>query len=125
MLNVNNNKAFIDNYDVITNIFYCQRDNYTRRTIYARETLIMLSQSKCFILIIKLDNVSIAKDFLFKLIAHINITLHAYLIDIKIYEILVKNDTDRIIKIFKKTRFDIFSELDYKNVCEKNVFFVE
>ena len=68
----------------------------------------------------------IAKDFLFEFVIYIHITLHAHLIDIKMYKILIKNDIDRIVKIFKKTRFDIFSELDYENVYNyENVFFIE
>ena len=102
MLNVNKSKVFIDNYDVIINIFYRQRDNYIRRAIYARETLIMLFRSKCFIFITKIDDVLFVKDFLFEFVIHVNITLHAHLIDIKIYEIFVKNDIDYTIKIFKK-----------------------
>ena len=68
----------------------------------------------------------ITKDFLFEFIVHVNITLHVHLINIKMYEIFVKNDIDRIVKVFKKTRLDIFFELDYENVYNyENVFFVE
>ena len=65
----------------------------------------------------------IVRDFLFEFIAYINIILHAHLVDVKIYKIFVKNDIDRIVKVFKKTRFDTLFELVYENVCEKNVFF--
>ena len=68
---------------------------------------------------------SIAKDFLFESIAHINIIFHAHLIDIKIHKIFIKNDIDRIVKMFKKTRLDTLFELDYENVYEKNIFFVK
>ena len=67
----------------------------------------------------------IAKDFLFEFIVYINITFHAHLIDIKMYKIFIKNDIDYIVKIFKKIRFDILFELDYENVYNENVFFVE
>ena len=68
----------------------------------------------------------ITKDFLFEFIVCIYITLHAYLIDVKIYKNLIKNDIDRIVKILKKIRLDIFSEFNYKNVYNyENVFFVE
>ena len=68
----------------------------------------------------------IIKDFLFELVIYINITLYTHLIDIKMYKILIKNDIDHIVKIFKKTRFDIFSEFDYKNVYNyENVFFIK
>ena len=85
----------------------------------------MPPQSKCFIFITKFDNVLIVRDFLFELIAYADITLYTHLIDIKIHKVLVKNDTDRTVKIPKKTRLDILFELDYENVCEKNVFFAE
>ena len=67
----------------------------------------------------------IIRDFLFEFIVHVNITLHAHLIDIKMHKILARNDIDRIMKIFKKTRFNTLSKFDYENVCDKNVFFVE
>ena len=63
---------------------------------------------------------SIIKDFLFEFIAHINITFHAHLIDVKMYKVFIKNDIDRIIKIFKKIKLDILFKFDYENV-----FFVE
>ena len=62
----------------------------------------------------------VIKDFLFESVIHINITLYVYLINIKMHKVFAKNDIDRIMKIFKKIRFDIISELDYENV-----FFVE
>ena len=34
------------------------------------------------------------RDFLFESIAYINIILHAYLIDVKIYKVLIRNDID-------------------------------
>ena len=85
----------------------------------------MLFRLKCFIFVTKLDNVLIARDFLFEFIVYVNITFYIYLIDIKIYEIFIKNDINRIVKIFKKIRFNIFFKLNYENVCEKNVFFIE
>ena len=115
VLNVNKSKTFINNCDIITNIFYRQRDNYTRRAIYIRETLTMSPRLKCLISIIKVD-VSIAKDFLFEPIAYVNITLHAHLIDVKMHKVLARNDIDRTVKILKKTRLDTLSELDYENV---------
>ena len=68
----------------------------------------------------------IMRDFLFEFIIYIYITLHAHLIDVKIYKKFIKNDIDRIVKIFKKIRFNILFELDYENVYNyENVFFVE
>ena len=68
----------------------------------------------------------IARDFLFEFIVYVHITLHVYLIDVKMYKIFVRNDIDRIVKILKKIRFGIFFEFDYKNVYDyENVFFVE
>ena len=67
----------------------------------------------------------IIKDFLFKFIVYADITLYAYLIDIKIHKIFIKNDIDRIVKMLKKIRLDTFFELNYENVYEKNIFFVE
>ena len=125
MLNVNKNKVFIDNYNVIINIFYHKCDNYIRRAIYTRETLIISFQSKCFIFIIKLDDILITKDFLFEFIVYVNITLHVHLINVKIYEIFVRNDIDRTMKVFKKIRFDILFEFDYENVCDEQIFFIE
>ena len=86
----------------------------------------MLFQLKCFIFIIKFDNILIIKDFLFEFIVYINITLYAHLIDIKIYKTFIKNDIDRIVKIFKKIRFNMFFEFNYEDIynCE-NIFFVE
>ena len=67
----------------------------------------------------------IAKDFLFEFIVHVNIILHAHLIDIKIYKVFIKNDIDCIVKMFKKIRLNTLFEFDYENVYKKNVFFVE
>ena len=67
-----------------------------------------------------IENVLIAKDFLFEFVVHVNITFHAYLIDVKMYEVFIKNDIDRIVKVLKKIRFDTLFEFNYKNV-----FFVE
>ena len=85
----------------------------------------MSSRLKCFIFITTLENVLITKDFLFEPVVHINITLYAHLIDIKMHKVFIKNDIDRIVKIFKKIRLDTFSEFDYENVYDKNIFFVE
>ena len=66
------------------------------------------------------------RNFLFEFIVYVYITLHAHLIDIKMHKVFVKNDIDRIVKIFKKIRFNIFFEFDYENVYNyEDVFFVE
>ena len=62
----------------------------------------------------------IAKNFLFELIVYANIIFYAHLIDVKMHEIFIRNDIDRIVKILKKIRLDILFELDYENV-----FFIE
>ena len=67
-----------------------------------------------------IENILIARDFLFEFITHVKITFHAHLIDVKMHKIFIKNDIDYIVKIFKKTKLDILFKFDYKNV-----FFVE
>ena len=66
----------------------------------------------------------IAKNFLFEFIIYVHITLHAHLINIKMYKIFVKNDIDRIMKVFKKTQLNILFELDYENVCDYEISFL-
>ena len=46
------------------------------------------------------------RDFFFKL-KQINLIFYIYLVDASIIIMLIKNDLNQIVKIFKKIRFDI------------------
>lgn len=62
--------------------------------MHARETLSIPPRSECLIPVTKLQNVPAERDFLFEPVAYASITLHAHLVDVKIYGVLARNDTD-------------------------------
>ena len=86
--------------------------------------MIILFQLKYLIFVIKLKNLLIDKDFFFEFIIYFNIILYIYLINIKSYKILIKNDINYVIKIFKKFKFETFFEFDYENVFFVKLFYL-
>ena len=72
----------------------------------------------------KLKDLLIDKNFFFELVIHFDITLYIYLIDIKLYRILIKNDINHVVKIFKKFKFKIFFEFDYENAFFAESFYL-
>ena len=56
------------------------------------------------ILAIKSINLSLNRDFIFELIKQVNLTMFTYLIDYKISAILVRNNFNSSIQIFKKLK---------------------
>lgn len=55
------------------------------------------------------------RDFLFESFNFIDLNLYAYLVDVSLGRILVRNDTSKWIKVFKNLRFGIIIKVNYDN----------
>ena len=93
-----------------------------QHSIHLRKTAIISSYSKITISINHLTLLTI-KNFLFELNNDLNVFIYVYLIDVFIVAVLIRNDKNVSIKIFRNFRLDQVFEIDYSNTFHiKNVF---
>ena len=121
-----NKKVYIDNCDVIVSIEIRSRDAQTQqRFIHARKTITLSSRNQLIISVHQLnDELFDDRDFFFES-NDIDFILYAHLIDFFIKTILIFNDTNQIIKIFRNFRLNKLIEIDYSHVFHVDENFVK
>ena len=112
-----NKKIYIDNCDVTVSIEIRFRNSQTQqRLIHAKKTIILSSRNQLIISIHQLsDELFDDRDFLFES-DDTKFIFYAHLINFSIKVVLISNDIDKTIKIFKNFRLNKLIELDYSHV---------
>ena len=91
-----------------------------QRSIHIRKITVISSQSEVAISIHHAF-FSASKDFLFESIDDINLTLYAHLVNASTSTILIRNDRNQTIQIFRNFRLDRITELNFSNVFQINI----
>ena len=86
---------------------------YIRQTMHAQQALVLQSEKEQFISIN--DDIFEKKDFLFEPDSNVNFIMCSHILDISIKRILVKNEIEHAIKVFRRYRLDQISEIDCDN----------
>ena len=105
IIDVVNKQARIKSCNAISTITTKPREEYIRKRILAKDlTIISLKSEK--ILATRSVNLLLDRDFIFKPTKQVNLTIFTYLIDYKISAILIRNDSNSSIQIFKKLKLE-------------------
>ena len=105
-------KAKIDNYNIIVFIKVYIKNRVIIHSIYVKKSIIISSHIQ---LTISMHYANLSnRDFFFEF-NQLNFTLYAHFIDFSLYVILIKNDSNQHIKIFKNLRFNIVQKIDFDN----------
>ena len=121
-----NIKIYIDSCDVIVSIKIRFRDAQTQqRFIHARKTIILSSRNYLIISIHQFnDELLDDRDFFFES-NDIDFIFYVHLIDFFIKTILIFNDTNQIIKIFRNFQLNKLIEFDYSHFFHVDENFVK
>ena len=115
IIDIESKIARIDNYNVIISIEVCnsQAEIAMQKLVHLRKTIIVSSHSK---LTIEIHNFNVSdKDFLFESDEILFLTVYAHMIDISIKAIVMRNDFDQVVQIFRNQRLERLIELEYLN----------
>ena len=108
-------EIFIINIDVIVLIKMKSSKVSIQRFVHIRKTFVISSLTK-MIVFIHHSFLSTNKNFLFKFVDDINLTLFVHIIDTFIFVVIIRNDEHQIIKNFRNFRLKRINELKYINV---------
>lgn len=93
--------------------------NVVYTSIHARKIIIVLSRNETTMSIHYII-ISIDRDFLFES-NDLNLSLYAHLINVFIKNILVRNDDDKSIQIFRNNRFKKMTKLNFSSIFQMHV----
>ena len=121
IINLAKKKIVIQNYDIIIFFEIRSRFNYIQQRFIHAKKIITLSLRNQLIISIYyfVDDLSNDRNFLFEL-ENTNFILYAHVIDVFTKIILVINDTNKIVRVFRICRLSKLIELDFSHV-----FYVE
>ena len=109
------NILYIGLYNVDVSITIKTRSiNLLKRIIYAKTAIIVPFNSSISIFIYY-TTIPADRDFLFKPISILYLSLYAHLVDSDIYYVLAKNDSSEFVQILRNIKFGIIKELDFNN----------
>ena len=91
-----------------------------QRSVHIRKIIVISSQFEVAIFIHHVF-FTISRNFLFESIDDINFILYVHLVNIFISIILVQNDRNQTIQIFRNFRLDRITEFDFFNVFQINI----
>ena len=106
---------FINNIKVIIALKIRSIKNVVQRSIHLRKTIIISFYVEITVSVNYL-NLSKFKNFLFKSNNNLNIFIYAYLINVFISIVIVRNNKNVLVKILKNFRFEQMSEINFLNV---------
>ena len=120
-IDLDKDEAYIDSCNIIVFIEVQRRfNNFIQRFVHIKATIVILSKSKIIVNIHHLVNVILRdRDFLFES-NELNLIIYAYMMNIIIETILIRNDKDQSIRIFKNLRLDKLIEINYSNIFHTN-----
>ena len=110
----------IINIDVIISMNIRSSKISIQRFVYIRKIIMILSQFE-MIIIIHHTTLFASRDFLFEFANDINFTLYAHLVNVFTFAILVRNDKNQSIQIFRNFRLNRISEFDFLNVFQIDI----
>ena len=114
-------KIVIQSCDIIVSLEMRSRFNHVQqRFIHVKKIITLLFRNQLIIFVHHfVDDLSNNRNFLFES-KNTNIILYVHIIDVFIKAILVINDTNKIVRVFRNYRLSKLIELDFSHV-----FYVE
>ena len=111
-------QTFINSIDVIISIEIKSSKNNIQRSIHIRKTIVISSHIEIIVFINDI-NLLKNKDFLFESIDDVNnFIFYVHLIDAFTFVVVVRNDCNQFIQIFRNFKLNRISKLNYSNVFQ-------
>ena len=107
--------VFIDNIDVFITLNVRSSKTIVQRLIHLRKIIVVSSHAELTIFIHNV-NLSKSRNFLFESNDDIELNMYVHMINAIITIILIRNDKNVSIKIFKNYRLEHVTEIDFLNI---------
>ena len=115
-INFENNIAYIDNCDIFVFVNVKRRFSSQNRFIHIIKTTIISPRSEIAILIHHiLNDIFNDKNYFFES-KKLNLIMYAHLMNVIIKVVLIRNDIEQVVRIFKNTCFDRLMKMNYLNI---------
>ena len=106
--------AIIDNIDIIISLKIRFFKLTIQRSVHFKKITVISSHVEMIVVVHHVE-LSITKDFLFESNDNFNFILYAHLFDASIKSIIVRNDREFSVMIFRNFRLDRIFEIDFFN----------
>ena len=113
-VSISNKSIYIDNYEVIVSFEVRTSRVIVQTSVHARKITVISSHSE-LILSVHYTTVSFDRDYLFES-DELNFSLYAHLIDFNFKHIVVRNENNHAVHIFRNCRVDHMIEIDFIKV---------
>ena len=104
---------YIENCDIIISIFIKFRSSFQIRSMHAIKIVILSSHFEMHVLIQSIESLS-NKNYLFESI-EINFLIYAHLFNSNTKTIIIRNDSNKFIKIYQNFRLNKIIKINYIN----------
>ncbi len=91
-----------------------QRDSFVRKNMISQFVNLISSDSYVKIFY-KIKNLSANRDFLFESSSEVLVSIYVHVIDVKTIEIIVRNESERSMKISRNFKLEVTQEIQYED----------
>ncbi len=112
-INVQQKTAIIRNCEnLIIEVKIHQRELFVRRNIISQFVNVILSEAYVKISY-KMKNLLSDRDFLFDSFSEVSVFIYAHVIDVRITDVIVRNESAKSMKISRNSKLDVAQEIQY------------
>ena len=113
-INMTKRETIIESIDVIISLKVRSLKSAIHKSVHLKKTIVVSSHVAIVISVHHVD-LSITRDFLFESNDELNLIMYVHLVDSDIRCVMMRNDKDQSIRIFKNYQLNRIFEIDYSN----------
>ena len=114
-INMIKKQTIIESIDVIISLKIRSFKSAVQKSIHLKKIIVVSSHAAMIVVVHHVD-LSVTRNFLFESNDDFNLIMYAHFIDVDIKCVLIRNDKNVSIMIFRNYRLDRIFELDFSNV---------
>ncbi len=113
IINVQEKKTIIRNcQNLIIDVKIHQRESFVRRNVVNQFAIVISSESYVKILY-KMKDLFSNRDFLFESFSEVSMLIYAHVIDVRIIDVIVRNESAKSMKISKNFKLEMTQKIQY------------
>jgi hypothetical protein len=115
IINVQEKKTTIRScQNLIIDVKIHQRESFVRRNVVNQFAIVISSDS--FVKIsYKMKDLFSNRDFLFESFSEVSVSIYAHVIDVRITDVIVRNESTKSMKILKNFKLNVTQEIQYED----------
>jgi hypothetical protein len=113
IINVQEKKTIIRNcQNLIIDVKIHQRESFVRRNVVSQFAIVISSESYVKIFY-KIKDLLSNRDFLFESFSEVSVSIYAHVIDVRITDVIIRNESAKSMKISKNFKLEVTQKIQY------------